>query len=136
MASAAAVFLPGPVVEYPDELQCVDLKVLPNKVCAKAHPQKVTDVMMCVGNLEGGKDTCAVSRPAPPPPARPGLSMLGGGRGGEGGTLRFWAGVESYPGLSLQGCWIQPPPQCSSSLLRPFPSHTPSRVARASPSSL
>ncbi|XP_008152540.2 kallikrein-1 [Eptesicus fuscus] len=45
--------------EYPDELQCVDLKVLPNNVCAKAHPQKVTDVMMCVGNLEGGKDTCA-----------------------------------------------------------------------------
>ncbi|CAK6437375.1 unnamed protein product [Pipistrellus nathusii] len=45
--------------EYPDELQCVDLKVLPNKVCAEAHPQKVTDVMMCVGNLEGGKDTCA-----------------------------------------------------------------------------
>ncbi|XP_019513690.1 PREDICTED: kallikrein-1 [Hipposideros armiger] len=46
------------VVEYPDELQCVDLKLLPNNVCAEAHPQKVTDVMLCAGQLQGGKDTC------------------------------------------------------------------------------
>lgn len=52
---------PWPAVEYPDELQCVDLTLLPNKVCAQAHTEKVTDVMMCVGRLEGGKDTCAVS---------------------------------------------------------------------------
>ncbi|XP_037675272.1 kallikrein-1 [Choloepus didactylus] len=43
---------------YPDELQCVDLELLPNDKCAKSHPQKVTEFMLCAGHLAGGKDTC------------------------------------------------------------------------------
>ncbi|XP_013364389.1 PREDICTED: kallikrein-1 [Chinchilla lanigera] len=43
---------------YPDELQCVDLKILPKKKCEDAHVSKVTDSMLCAGHLEGGKDTC------------------------------------------------------------------------------
>ncbi|KAM7059377.1 kallikrein-1 [Molossus nigricans] len=45
--------------KFPDNLQCVDLELLPNEKCAKAHPEKVTDVMLCAGHLKGGKDTCS-----------------------------------------------------------------------------
>ncbi|XP_021048892.1 kallikrein 1-related peptidase b11 isoform X1 [Mus pahari] len=44
--------------ETPDDLQCVSIKLLPNEVCAKNHNQKVTDVMLCAGDMDGGKDTC------------------------------------------------------------------------------
>uniref|UniRef100_A0A8C8TID8 Peptidase S1 domain-containing protein n=1 Tax=Peromyscus maniculatus bairdii TaxID=230844 RepID=A0A8C8TID8_PERMB len=44
--------------EYPDDLQCVDLELLPNENCAEAHIYLVTDSMLCAGDMEGGKDTC------------------------------------------------------------------------------
>ncbi|XP_051005373.1 kallikrein 1-related peptidase b3-like [Acomys russatus] len=45
--------------EYPESLQCVTIELLPNEECAKAHVEKVTDLMLCAGVMEGGKDTCA-----------------------------------------------------------------------------
>ncbi|KAM4825314.1 kallikrein-1 [Thomomys bottae] len=44
--------------QFPDNLQCVEQKILDNEECAKAHSQKVTKFMLCAGYLEGGKDTC------------------------------------------------------------------------------
>ncbi|VFV32225.1 glandular kallikrein precursor [Lynx pardinus] len=39
-------------------LQCVDLKLLSNDVCDELYLRKVTDFMLCVGFLEGKKNTC------------------------------------------------------------------------------
>ena len=77
MGSGRSRVSPWPAVSYPDDLQCVDLTLLPNEKCATAHPQEVTEWMLCAGHLEGGKDTCVVSQPAPPPPRGP--EVLGEG---------------------------------------------------------
>ena len=38
----------------------MSIKLLPIEDCVKNHNQKVTDVMLCAGEMGGGKDTCAV----------------------------------------------------------------------------
>ncbi|XP_063126336.1 kallikrein 1-related peptidase C6 isoform X4 [Rattus norvegicus] len=44
--------------ELPDDLQCVNIHLLSNEKCIEAYNEKVTDLMLCAGDLEGGKDTC------------------------------------------------------------------------------
>ncbi|XP_059497412.1 trypsin-like isoform X2 [Stegostoma tigrinum] len=41
-----------------DELQCLDAPVLSDEACHHAYPGMITQSMMCVGYLEGGKDSC------------------------------------------------------------------------------
>ncbi|KFV10326.1 Trypsin I-P1, partial [Tauraco erythrolophus] len=43
---------------YPDTLQCLNAPVLSASECSAAYPGDITDNMICVGYLEGGKDSC------------------------------------------------------------------------------
>ncbi|NWI61929.1 TRY1 protein, partial [Calyptomena viridis] len=43
---------------YPDELQCLVAPILSSSACQSAYPGQITDNMICVGYLQGGKDSC------------------------------------------------------------------------------
>ncbi|XP_054843413.1 anionic trypsin-like isoform X2 [Eublepharis macularius] len=49
-------------VNYPDLLQCVEAPILSEAECETAYPGQITNNMICVGYLEGGKDSCQVRR--------------------------------------------------------------------------
>ncbi|XP_031242194.1 renal glandular kallikrein-like isoform X2 [Mastomys coucha] len=58
LASGWGSITPKEEFEYPDDLQCVYLKLMPNEVCAKGLKKKLTGTMLCAGDMDGGKDTC------------------------------------------------------------------------------
>ncbi|KAM8924304.1 trypsin isoform 3-T3 [Pelodytes ibericus] len=43
---------------YPDQLQCLDAPILTATQCSNAYPGEITGNMICVGYIEGGKDSC------------------------------------------------------------------------------
>ncbi|XP_067421780.1 trypsin I-P38-like [Emydura macquarii macquarii] len=43
---------------YPDLLQCLKAPVLSSSECSNAYPGQITSNMICIGYLEGGKDSC------------------------------------------------------------------------------
>ncbi|XP_039389031.1 trypsin I-P1-like isoform X3 [Mauremys reevesii] len=43
---------------FPDLLQCVKAPVLSSSQCSSAYQGKITSNMICIGYLEGGKDSC------------------------------------------------------------------------------
>ncbi|KAM7178054.1 trypsin I-P38-like [Macrochelys suwanniensis] len=43
---------------YPDLLQCLKAPVLSSSQCSSAYPGQITSNMICIGYLEGGKDSC------------------------------------------------------------------------------
>ncbi|XP_063150827.1 anionic trypsin-like isoform X3 [Candoia aspera] len=45
-------------VNYPDLLQCLNAPILSDEECHAAYPGDITENMVCVGYLEGGKDSC------------------------------------------------------------------------------
>ncbi|KAJ7335420.1 hypothetical protein JRQ81_013361 [Phrynocephalus forsythii] len=49
------------VSNYPDLLQCLRAPVLSASQCSAAYPGQITSNMICVGFLEGGKDSCQVN---------------------------------------------------------------------------
>ncbi|XP_031240722.1 renal glandular kallikrein-like [Mastomys coucha] len=58
LASGWGSITPKEEYKYPDDLQCVYLKLMPNNICAKGLIWKVTDTMLCAGEMDGSKDTC------------------------------------------------------------------------------
>lgn len=56
-STTSPYFLVG---NYPDTLQCLKAPVLSSSACSNAYPGEITNNMMCVGFLEGGKDSCQV----------------------------------------------------------------------------
>ncbi|XP_053156081.1 anionic trypsin-like isoform X2 [Hemicordylus capensis] len=45
-------------VNYPDLLQCLNAPILSDAECEESYPGQITNNMICVGYLEGGKDSC------------------------------------------------------------------------------
>ncbi|XP_063290681.1 trypsin-like [Pelobates fuscus] len=43
---------------YPDLLQCLNAPILSDTDCSNAYPGEITNNMICVGFIEGGKDSC------------------------------------------------------------------------------
>ncbi|XP_074790862.1 LOW QUALITY PROTEIN: trypsin I-P38-like [Natator depressus] len=43
---------------YPDLLQCLKAPVLSSSKCSGAYPGQITSNLICIGYLEGGKDSC------------------------------------------------------------------------------
>ncbi|CAI9616371.1 unnamed protein product, partial [Staurois parvus] len=48
----------SPLANYPDLLQCLNAPVLTTAQCNSAYPGEITGNMICVGYMEGGKDSC------------------------------------------------------------------------------
>lgn len=57
-STTSPYFLAG---NYPDQLQCLKAPVLSASDCSAAYPGQITSNMICVGFLEGGKDSCQVN---------------------------------------------------------------------------
>lgn len=51
---------PAPTDDYPELLQCLEAPILSDSTCRSAYPGQITSNMMCLGFLEGGKDSCQV----------------------------------------------------------------------------
>ncbi|CAM4470479.1 unnamed protein product [Lepidochelys kempii] len=95
-------FLPFLVANYPDLLQCLKVPVLSPSKCSGAYPGQITSNMICIGYLEGGKDSCQGDS---------GVLVVCNGRL-QG--IVFWGigcAQKGYPGVYTKACnyvsWIQ-----------------------------
>uniref|UniRef100_A0A4X2L6I0 trypsin n=1 Tax=Vombatus ursinus TaxID=29139 RepID=A0A4X2L6I0_VOMUR len=46
------------IINFPNILQCLNIPVLSDNTCQDAYPGKITRNMICLGFMEGKKDTC------------------------------------------------------------------------------
>nr|XP_033779885.1 anionic trypsin-like [Geotrypetes seraphini] len=88
-------------VSNPDLLQCVVAPVLTDEQCNNAYPGQITENMICVGYLEGGKDSCQGDSGGP---------VVSNGE--LQGIVSWGVGcaLENYPGVYTKTCnyvkWI------------------------------
>ncbi|XP_049643533.1 blarina toxin-like [Suncus etruscus] len=45
-------------ITIPATLQCLNVRLLPKDICSQGHIYKVTEFMLCAGQLNGGQDSC------------------------------------------------------------------------------
>ncbi|XP_030043506.1 anionic trypsin [Microcaecilia unicolor] len=87
---------------YPDLLQCVVAPVLTDEECKNAYPGQITENMVCVGYLEGGKDSCQGDSGGPVVSDGELQGIVSWGIG---------CALEGYPGVYTKVCnyvsWIQ-----------------------------
>ncbi|GCC41265.1 hypothetical protein chiPu_0025494, partial [Chiloscyllium punctatum] len=46
------------LVQYPADLQCLDVPILSESTCSNAYPGLISRNMVCAGYMQGGKDSC------------------------------------------------------------------------------
>uniref|UniRef100_A0A8C5Q0Z8 Trypsin n=1 Tax=Leptobrachium leishanense TaxID=445787 RepID=A0A8C5Q0Z8_9ANUR len=88
---------------YPDLLQCLTAPILTDAQCNAAYPGQITSNMICVGFIEGGKDSCQGDSGGPVV-CKSQLQFQGIVSWGRGCALR------NYPGVYTKVCnyiaWI------------------------------
>uniref|UniRef100_UPI00398EC7EE trypsin-3-like isoform X2 n=1 Tax=Pristiophorus japonicus TaxID=55135 RepID=UPI00398EC7EE len=89
-------------VQYPADLQCLDLPVLPENTCQEAYPGLISRNMVCAGFLEGGKDSCQGDSGGP---------MVCDGRLEGIVSWGYGCAEQNYPGVYTKVCnyisWIR-----------------------------
>ncbi|XP_053547749.1 trypsin-like [Bombina bombina] len=87
---------------YPDLLQCVSAPILTTAQCTGAYPGEITNNMICVGYLEGGKDSCQGDSGGP---------VVCNGQLQGIVSWGYGCALKNYPGVYTKVCnyvsWIQ-----------------------------
>ncbi|XP_040294861.1 trypsin-like [Bufo bufo] len=88
-------------IKYPGRMQCLDAPILTDSQCSSIYPGTVSPDMICIGYLEGGKDSCKGDSGGPVV------------CNGELQAFYVWGkgcGLKTYPGVYIRVCsynsWI------------------------------
>ncbi|OCT71201.1 hypothetical protein XELAEV_18034179mg [Xenopus laevis] len=87
---------------YPDLLQCLNAPILTDAQCNSAYPGEITANMICVGFMEGGKDSCQGDSGGP---------VVCNGQLQGVVSWGYGCAMRNYPGVYTKVCnynsWIQ-----------------------------
>ncbi|KAM4636977.1 trypsin-like [Discoglossus pictus] len=87
---------------YPDIQQCLNAPILTSAQCSSAYPGEITANMICVGYIEGGKDSCQGDSGGP---------VVCNGQLQGVVSWGYGCALRNYPGVYTKVCnyvsWIQ-----------------------------